>query len=96
MEDCAKPGLCEKDDRGDVSESEAICGGERDADVDPVESQALTWLTGSCGPSHSPALFSRTSSFIGTSLVPNSETGSSTMLSLVLNRERGVTGGRVG
>ena len=47
MEDCAKPGLCEKDDRGDVSESEAVCEGEKDVDVDPVESQALTWLTGS-------------------------------------------------
>ena len=70
--------------------------GERDLDVDPVESQALTWLTGSCGPSHSPALFVRTPSFIGASLVPNSETESSIVLSVVLNRERGVTGGRVG
>ena len=96
MEDCAKPGLCEKDDRRDVSVSGARCVGDRDADVDPVESQALTWLNGSSGPSHSPALFIRTPSFIGTSLVPNSETGSSTVLSLVLNRERGVTGGRVG
>ena len=96
MEDCAKPGLCEKDDRGDVSVSEARCRGERDADVDPVESQALTWLTGSCRLSHSSALFSRTPSFIGTSLVTNRETESSIVLSLVLNRERGVTGGRVG
>ena len=96
MEDCAKPGLCEKDDRGDASVSEARCVGERDADVDPVESQALTWLSGSSGPSHSPALFIRTPSFVGASLVPNSETGSSIVLSLALNRERGVTGGRVG
>ena len=41
VEDCARPGLCGKDAMGDVSESEAICVGERDADVDPVESQAL-------------------------------------------------------
>ena len=42
MEGCAKPGLCEKADRGDVSVSEARCVGERDEDVDAVESQALT------------------------------------------------------
>ena len=73
VEDCARPGLCRKDAIGDVSESEAICVGERDADVDPVESQALTWLTGLCGPNHSRALFACPPSYIGTSLLPNCE-----------------------
>ena len=73
VEDCAGPGLYSKDAMGDVSESETICVGERDADVDPVESQALTWLTGLCGPNHSRALFACSPSYIGTSLLLNCE-----------------------
>ena len=42
MEDCASPGLYEKDDWGDVSVSEAKREGEGDEDVDKVDSQALT------------------------------------------------------
>ena len=41
-EDCARPGSCAKNAMGEIYPPAAVCVGEEDAAVDPVESHSLT------------------------------------------------------
>ena len=40
-EDCARPGSCGKNVIGEICSPAALCVGEKDATVDPVESHSL-------------------------------------------------------